>query len=53
MSQNTHPFLRIEIFKFQLGHSKQNIDLTKIKTEVHIKEKHDSTKPRMLIQYLY
>ncbi len=47
MSQNSHPFLRIEILKFQVSNNKQLIDLSKVKTEVEIKEKNHSTQPRM------
>jgi hypothetical protein len=43
MAQTTHPFLRIEILKFQLNTNKQIIDLNKVKTEIEIKEKHHSS----------
>jgi hypothetical protein len=50
MSQNnTHPFLRIEIVKFQIGNNKQIIDLSKVKTEIEIKEKNHSTQARKYI----
>jgi len=49
---NTHPFLRIEIVKFQIGNNKQIIDLTKVKTEVEIKEKSHSTQTRNIF-YLF
>jgi hypothetical protein len=53
MSQNTHPFLRIELLKFQLNNLKQPIDLTKIKTEIEIKEKNPSTQSCMLNYFIY
>ena len=34
MSQNTHPFLRVEILKFNVGNSKHATDLSKLKTEI-------------------
>ncbi|CAF1070431.1 unnamed protein product [Adineta steineri] len=43
MAQNTHPFLRIEILKFQVSNQKQTVDLTKLKTEIEIKEKNLSS----------
>ncbi len=51
MSQDNHPFLRIEILKFQVGYNKQTIDLTKVKTEVEIKEKNCSTHTCMSFFY--
>ena len=42
MSENTHPFLRIEIFKFQVSPHRQTINLRELKTEVEIKEKNGS-----------
>ncbi len=47
MSQDTHPFLRIEILKFQISNTKQTIDLSKVKTEVEIKEKNQPTQSCM------
>jgi hypothetical protein len=41
MAQSTHPFLRIEILKLQVS-NKQIIDLSKVKTEIEIKEKNSS-----------
>ena len=49
MAQDTQPFLRIEILKFQIGNSKQTVDLSKVKTEVEIKEKNQSTQTCMFI----
>jgi hypothetical protein len=51
MSQDTHPFLRIEILKFQLSNTKQTIDLSKVKTEVEIKEKNQPTQSCMSFFY--
>ncbi|CAF4627685.1 unnamed protein product [Rotaria sp. Silwood1] len=53
MSQNSHPFLRIEIFKFQISQQKQTIDLSKVKTEVEIKEKGDSTQSSRIKKPIY
>lgn len=54
MTQVTHPFLRIEILKFQINNTKQIIDLSKIKIEIEIKDKHQSTQARMfLFIYLF
>jgi hypothetical protein len=52
MSQNTHPFLRIELLKFQINNHKQTIDLSKIKTEIEIKEKHPSTQSCMIDYFI-
>ncbi len=51
MAQDIQPFLRFEILKFQINNNKQSIDLTKIKTEVEIKEKNQSTQPCMFSFY--
>ena len=51
MAQDIQPFLRFEILKFQINNNKQSIDLTKIKTEVEIKEKNQSTQPCMFSLY--
>ncbi|CAF4219580.1 unnamed protein product [Rotaria sordida] len=42
MCEKSHPFLHIEIVKFQLNHQKQTIDLSKVKTTIKIKEKNAS-----------
>ncbi len=47
MSQDAHPFLRIEILKFQISNNKQPVDLSKVKTEIEIKEKNQSTQSCM------
>lgn len=39
-----HPFLRLEIIKFQVNHGKQSLDLSEVKTEIEIKEKSLSSK---------
>ena len=44
MSLMGHPFLRLEIIKFQVNHGKQSVDLSEVKTEIEIQEKNLSTK---------
>jgi len=51
MSENIHPFLRIEIFKFQVNNNKQTIDLSKVKTEIEIKDKNCSSQSCMCFYY--
>lgn len=51
MSKTSQPFLRIEILKFQITNTKQIVDLSKVKTEIEIKEKNQTTKERMLSIY--
>ena len=61
MSQSIHPFLRIQIVKFQIGSHKQTVDLDKVKTQVEIREKNASTarckshtcSSRIIIEYFY
>ncbi|CAF3281535.1 unnamed protein product [Rotaria socialis] len=53
MSQNTHPFLRVEILKCNVGNSKQTVDLSKLKTEIEIIEKRDSTKTSRIKKPIY
>ena len=47
MAQNTHPYLRVEILKFQINNYKQAIDLSQVKTEIEIIEKTQSTQTCM------
>ena len=47
MSQNTHPFLRFEILKFQIN-NKQIIDLNNIQTEIEIKDKNSPNQSCMI-----
>ncbi|CAF2783218.1 unnamed protein product [Rotaria sp. Silwood2] len=53
MFQSSHPFLRIEIFKFQVSHQKLEIDLRKIKTEVEIQDKNDSRQSSRIKKPIY
>ncbi|CAF1385843.1 unnamed protein product [Rotaria sordida] len=53
MCENSHPFLRIEIVKFQVNHQNETIDLTKVKTEVTIKEKDTLTKSLRIKKPIY
>ena len=39
MSQGIPPFLRIDILKFQVNDIKHAVDLSKVKTEIEIKER--------------
>lgn len=43
MSQDPHPFLRMQIFNFQVNNH-QSIHLSDINTQIEIKEKHRSTR---------
>ena len=43
MSLMGHPFLRLEIIKFQVHPGKQSLELSEVKTEIEIQEKNLST----------
>jgi hypothetical protein len=43
MSHATHPFLRLELIRFQ-RQGKQNVDLAELKTEIEIREKDVQTR---------
>ncbi|UJR29412.1 hypothetical protein I4U23_010624 [Adineta vaga] len=53
MAQSTQPFLRIEILKFQINNQKQTIDLSRVKTEIEIKEKSQSTQTLRIKKPVY
>ncbi|CAF1269791.1 unnamed protein product [Adineta ricciae] len=53
MAQNTHPYLRVEILKFQINNSKQTIDLSQVKTEIEIIEKTQSTQTSRIKKPVY
>lgn len=53
MSQDPHPFLRMQIFNFQVNHNNQYqlINLLDIKTQIEIKEKHRSARENIESNY--
>jgi hypothetical protein len=44
MSQDAHPFLRMRILNFQVNNNNQFVNLSKVKTQIELKEKHRSTR---------
>lgn len=44
MSQQPHPFLRIQIFSFQIENSNQYVNLSNVRTQIELKEKYRSTR---------
>jgi len=44
MSQDPHPFLRMRILNFQVNNNNQFINLSNVKTQIELKEKHRSTR---------
>lgn len=45
MSQHPHPFLRMQILSFKVtSYSDQCINLSTLKTQIELKEKHRSTR---------
>jgi hypothetical protein len=44
MSQDPHPFLRMQILNFQINNNNQFVNLSTVKTQVELKEKHRSTR---------
>ncbi len=42
MSQDPHPFLRMQIFNFQVNN--EFVNLSNIKTQIELKEKHRTTR---------
>ncbi len=46
MSQSLHPFLRMQIFNFQIYYNEhhQYLNLMNVTTQIELKEKHRSTR---------
>lgn len=46
MSQDPHPFLRMQIFTFQANFNQMNhlVNLAQIRTQIELKEKHRTTR---------
>jgi hypothetical protein len=44
MSQDPHPFLRMRILNFQVNNNNQCVNLSNVKTQIELKEKHRSTR---------
>jgi hypothetical protein len=44
MSQDPHPFLRMRILNFQVNNNNQCVNLSNVKTQIELKEKHRLTR---------
>jgi hypothetical protein len=44
MSQDPHPFLRMQILSFQVNNHSEFVNLSHVKTQVELKEKHRPTR---------